>query len=64
MPANESTPASTKRKSIALPEELWDAIATYRHGKRLKSETLAIQCLLKQALHSPKGEAHRPVAQA
>ena len=49
------------RKAVSLPRELAEAIADYRHGNRISSESDAIRQLIEAGLHA-KGQTIKPYA--
>ena len=52
-------PVSSTRKSLTLPNALWDAINEYRHSERIPSEVEAIRRILSEwlAAQPEEGEA-------
>jgi hypothetical protein len=55
----------TSRKTIALPEWLWDAIDEYRHAERIRTERAAIEQLLQRGLEAADaGRGRRPARKA
>jgi hypothetical protein len=43
-------PEGTSRKSVTLPDELWEAINEYRHAQRIRTEREAVERLLQRGL--------------
>jgi hypothetical protein len=50
------------RKTVALPERLWDEIDEYRHAQRIRTEREAIERLLQLGLAT--GSRGKPVSAA
>jgi hypothetical protein len=40
------------RKSVSLPEELWDAIIDIQHLKRMKTQTSALEWVVRSGLRT------------
>ena len=47
-------PPPSTRKSVALPDEMWEEIATFRHGERIGSEAETIRRLVRSGLQAEK----------
>ena len=43
-------PVPSTRKTLALPDSLWDAINEYRHEQRIPSEVEAVRRILSEWL--------------
>jgi metal-responsive CopG/Arc/MetJ family transcriptional regulator len=52
-------PENTSRKSVTLPDRLWDAIDEYRHAERIKTEVEAIRQLVEAGLVAKKRRTPR-----
>jgi metal-responsive CopG/Arc/MetJ family transcriptional regulator len=47
-------PEKTSRKTVTLPDRLWDAIDEYRHAERIRTEVEAIRQLVQAGLEAKK----------
>lgn len=52
-------PEPVTRKSIALPDTLWDAVSDYRHGQHIPSEAEAVRRLVQAGLDAEAKRAAR-----
>jgi metal-responsive CopG/Arc/MetJ family transcriptional regulator len=60
-------PEQASRKSVTLPDSLWDEIADYRHNQRISSEAEALRRIIRAGLDAeallPKKAARTPKEQ-
>ena len=54
-------PILITRKTVALPEGLWEAVVEYRHVHRLASQAEAVRGLIDAALKAERRKAARRV---
>ena len=54
-PMKETDPP--KRKSVTLPESLWQEVMDFRHGERIGTEAEAIRRLIQAGLRAERKEA-------
>lgn len=45
-------PEPTSRKTVTLPDRLWDAIDEFRHAERIRTEVAAVRQLLELGLEA------------
>ena len=56
-----TAPEPTSRKTITLPDRLWQQIAEYRFSRHISSETAAIRRLIQAGLEAENRSAPRTV---
>lgn len=52
-------PQPSTRKSVTLSDEMWEEIASFRHGERIGSEAEAIRRLLQSGLRAEAKKARK-----
>ena len=50
-------PTQVARKTVTLPEELWEKVVEYRHTHRIASQAEAVRRLIDAALEAEQPEA-------